>query len=284
MREILEKLGKIDRRIIYLVLAIVMIVPLITVIKLPWIRSMPTTKQLFEAVENLRETKKALMVSVDFGPETSPETYPMLEAVVQHAFSRDIPVIGLALWNVGVGFGEEVLRRLGDKYGKEYGKDYIYLGFKFPASAVILGMGTSIKEVFPVDYYGTPLDSLHLGQSIKNYSGIGLIFSISAGTPGYGTWIVYANAKFGVPVGAGVTAIGAADAYPFLPTGQLTGLLAGMKGAAEYENLIESYGYTEPGTFKRATHLMPSLSGAITAIMIFVLFANFSYFGRRRER
>ncbi len=281
-----EVLGKIDRRIIYLVLAIVVIVPLITTVKLPSVRGLPRTRQLFEAVESLKGTGKALMISVDFDPQSSPELYPMLEAIIRHAFARDIPVIGLAIWQTGTGLGEEALRTIAKEYNKKYGKDYVYLGWKWPPSAVMLSMGNFISQAFPLDYYGTPVDSLPLIQKIKNYKQIGLIISLSAGSPGYATWITYAHTKFGVPVGAGVTAVSAADAYPFLPTKQLVGLLVGMKAAAEYENMVEQhkYGYITPGVFKRATQSMPAVSGALLVMMIFVIFANISYFATRRKK
>ncbi len=282
----LEALGKVDRRIIYLVLAVVIIIPLITTVRMPSLRGLRRTKELFDAVESLKGSRKALIISVDFDPQSMPELYPMLEAVLKHAFSRDIPVIGVGLWPTGVGLGEQALKEIAKEYNKVYGKDYVFLGYKAPAVAMIMGMGVSIKKTFPVDNYGIPLDSLPLMQKVKNYKNVGLIVSFSAGSPGYTTWIYYAYTKYGVPVGAGVTAVSAADAYPFLPTRQLRGLLTGMKAAAEYENLLKEkgYSYTKPGSFMRATQSMPAVSGAVLVMMIFVIFANISYFATRRKK
>jgi len=48
-------------------------------------------------------------------------------------------------------------------------------------------------------------------------------------------------------VAVGVTAVMAADLYPYLQSGQLVGMLAGLKGAAEYEKLVDVFAaYRDP--------------------------------------
>ncbi|MCX7698237.1 MAG: hypothetical protein N2114_02070, partial [Candidatus Goldbacteria bacterium] len=58
------------------------------------------------------------------------------------------------------------------------------------------------------------------------------------GTALLDTWMVYVGDKYGVPVMGGVTAISQVGYGPYLQKGQLKGLIGGMKGAAEYEYLI----------------------------------------------
>jgi hypothetical protein len=48
-------------------------------------------------------------------------------------------------------------------------------------------------------------------------------------------------------VAVGVTAVMAADMYPYLQSGQLIGMLSGLKGAAEYEKLVDIFAaYRDP--------------------------------------
>ena len=90
---------------------------------------------------------------------------------------------------------------------------------------------------FPADYFNTPIDDLPLMNDVKNYNDVGLVVTMSGSTfPDF--WVAYAHERYGQEIAAGVTAVMAADYYPYLQTGQLVGLIGGLKGAAEYEKLI----------------------------------------------
>jgi hypothetical protein len=144
-------------------------------------------------------------------------------------------------------------------------------------------MGKSIPETFPTDHYGNPLESLPLMQGIRNFNQIPFAISLSAGDPGALTlWIPYVQSRFGQRLGTGMTAVSAADAYPYLQSGQLTGLLGGMKGAAEYEYLISQAGYTEAAT--PAIQAMDSQSMAHLAIILLIVLGNIGFLLTRKRR
>ncbi len=82
-------------------------------------------------------------------------------------------------------------------------------------------------------------------------------------------------------IGIGVTAVSAADVYPYVETGQVIGLLAGMKGAAEYEILVQSNGYSEKK--RTAVQGMDAQSLGHLFIMIFIIIGNVGYFFSRRR-
>ncbi|MEO0098137.1 MAG: hypothetical protein ABIK99_01310 [candidate division WOR-3 bacterium] len=275
-----EKLGKIDRKIIFLLMAVVIIIPLLSPLNLVG-KVGRRTQELFRAIDNLPENSY-LLITIDFDPQSMPELYPMYLAILRHAFAKNLRVIVTGLWVTGVGLGEDGLKTVAPEYNKVYGRDYVFLGWKPGITAVVLGMGRSMKETFPTDYYGTSYDSLPIFTKDITYRDIPFMVSLSAGVPGYETWIAYAQSRFGIRIGAGVTAVSAADAYPYLQSGQLTGLLGGMKAAAEYEFLNEKAGFTK--AFKPASQLMDSQSLAHLVIMILVIIGNISYFALRRKR
>ncbi len=271
----MEWLFKIDRRVVFLILAVVVILPLLVPLNLG-VRISPPVKQLFDEIDKIPPNNKPLMISIDFDPNSMPELYPMYLAVLRHAFAKNVRVIILGLWLTGISIGEEGLREVSRDFNKVNGKDYVFLGWQAGVAAVILGMGENIKRVFPADYYNTPLDSLPLMRDVRNYSDVPLFVSFSAGDPGYRAWVTYAGSSYGLRIGTGVTAVSGADAYPYLQTGQLVGLLAGMKGGAEYENLVEKAGYYKGA--KIATQAMDSQSLAHLAIMILVILGNIGFF------
>ncbi|OYD17368.1 hypothetical protein CH330_00345 [candidate division WOR-3 bacterium JGI_Cruoil_03_51_56] len=270
-----EILGKIDRRIVFGFMAIVVIVPFFFPLNVTG-KVAPPSQQLFDAVEEIQPDSKPLLISIDFDPQSMPELYPMLKAILRHAFSRNVRVCMMALWVTGVGLGEAALNEVAPEYGKVHGKDYVYLGWKPGFAAVVLGMGKSIPETFPTDQYGTPLESIPMMRGVKNFRDIPYAISISAGDPGALTlWIPYVQSRFGQKLGTGMTAVSAADAYPYLQSGQLTGLLGGMKGAAEYEHLVAEAGYSEAS--KPATQAMDSQSMAHLAIILLIVLGNIGF-------
>jgi hypothetical protein len=65
------------------------------------------------------------------------------------------------------------------------------------------------------------------------------------------------------------------DMYPFLQSKQLTGLLGGLKGAAEYEALVNKKANAVSG--------MRPQSVVHVIIIIFVIFGNVIYFISKRS-
>jgi hypothetical protein len=271
---ILHALAKIDRKIIFIILAIVIIVPLIKPLGIIS-RASSRAEAVFNAVDQI-PPGEPLMISIDFDPGSQAELYPMLNSILRHAFAKDIKVIVLGLWLTGMGLGEQALSTVSQEYNKVYGEDYVFLGWRSGVLPVILGMGEDIKRTFPTDYYGQSLDSLPMMNNIKNYRDIPFFITLSAGDPGMNTWIAYAQARYGLKMGVGSTAVSAADAYPYLQTGQLTGLLGGMKGASEYEFLVREKGYSQALT--PASQAMDSQSLAHLLILVLIVLGNIGFF------
>jgi hypothetical protein len=73
---------------------------------------------------------------------------------------------------------------------------------------------------------------------------------------------------------AGVTAVMAPKQYAYFASGQLDGLLGGMKGAAEYEKLVGKPGLAITG--------MGAQSIVHFLIIFLVLIGNIGYFVGRR--
>ena len=278
---IFKALTKIPRQVIYVVIALAVMIPLIKPIGLP-IRVMSKSQQLFAAIDSLGPQSNPVLISVDFDPQSMPELYPMLVAVLRHCFARDIKVIVMALWPQGSGLAEMALDVIPKEFNKEYGKDFAFLGYKFGVTAILLGMGDNIKGVFPVDYHGTPLDSIEITADLQNYDDLSLVITLSAGDPGWRAWLLFAQARYSARVGIGVTAVSAADVYPYVETGQVVGLLAGMKGASEYEILVHEHGYSEGK--RTAAQGMDAQSLGHLVIMVFIIIGNIGYFVTRRKK
>jgi len=287
------RLQAIDRRWIYLVIWIVVMVPLL----FPFpIKPKPTTpvEKLFSYIDTM-PAGKALVISVDFTPDTRAELQPMIVALLRHAFATGRPVGVLAMAVYGLGLGEEALSQVTAEFNAHAtthedsvinGEDYVFWGWTTPPLTVLLGMGERIANVFPVDYYGARTESLPIMRDLRNYDDVGVLVTVAASAMPR-SWIVYGQTQFGVHLGCGITAVSAADFYPYVNSGQFVGMLAGMKGAAEYEQLVMermAKNKMDWGLRNRGTEAMSSQTSAHLAIMAFIIIGNIGYFATRRRK
>jgi hypothetical protein len=272
---ILEKFGALDRRWIYLMVALAVIFPVLLPFQLP-IGITPEAQQLFDAVEAL-PNGSTVMLTFDYYASTLAETMPMSVAALHHLFRKDCKVVTMTTVPLGgPTISESVTADLAGQYGKEYGVDYVNLGYRANYTAVLLGMGTSIETIYLEDNRHTRLADLPLMQQVKNYDDIDFIFVVADnGIVDY--WISIVNAQFEKPVGAGVTAVMAPKMYSFVESGQMTGLLGGMRGAAEYEALIKHPDAAVLG--------MNAQSLVHILVIALIILGNIAFFtGRKREK
>ncbi len=269
-----ERLLQIDRRWIFLLIGVAVVIPFFLPLGLPVVVTEPT-QDLYDAVDAIPPNEQPLLLSIDYAPATLPELEPMAVAILRHCFGKGIRVAIMTLNPAGYGLAERAMVQVANEYGKEYGKDYVYLGFQPGISAPILGMGVNIRNVFPDDAYGTPLTEIPMMKGIRNYDDIPLIVTL-AGWSAAEAWIYYAYQPYHEQVGAGVTAVMATDFYPYWNTGQLVGMLGGMRGAAEYEVLVK-----QEGTGVRG---MDSQSVIHILIILLIVLGNIAYFASGRKR
>jgi len=290
MKDFLSKLGRLDRRWIYLMILAAAIVPLLLTVQPKFFVDAPT-QSLFDYVDRIEPGGRPLMMSFDYDPQVAPELDPMARAILRHCFARRVPVVGLSLAPQGDAIGEAILsqvvreqnamRREKGEDTVRYGRDYSFFGFRPAGTIVMLMMGQDIHRALPADNYKTPIDSIPMMDRVRNYDDISIVMSLAGSSYPY-SWIIFANTKFGVKIGAGQTAVMAPENYPFLQTGQLVGQLGGMKGAAEYEQLITDAGYYPRRDM--ASRAMNAVSYSHLLIIALIVIGNVGYFaGRRKE-
>ncbi len=269
-----DKISSLDRRWIYLLVALTVIFPLIVPADFP-VRITPEATQLYEAVEALPDSSVVLL-TFDYYPSSTAETEPMSTAALHHLFRKHCKVLTMTTIPLGgPSIAERVTRHIAAEYGKQYGVDFVNLGYKANYVAVLKGMGTSIEAIYPTDNSSTPLAELPMMQTVKDYRDIAFIFAV-ADNAIVEYWISIVNAQYGTRVGAGVTAVSAPKYYSFVSSGQMTGLLGGMKGAAEYEQLVSKPAIAMKGMgIQSLIHLL---------IIALVLVGNLGFFlGKRKD-
>jgi len=270
------KLQNIDRRILYLLIALVIAVPLLQ-------RPRRHPHIIFSEVRNAYATiqkvprDKVVILSAVWGPGTRAENEPQTEALMRQLFRNNTKFVLISWDQLGSAVTYDDGLRLQKEMGKRYGVDWVHLGYNpGPMYTVISGMGKDFRSVFKRDRFGTPLGDIPVTRNLRDHRDIGAVAEITpSGTVAY--WIAYFNMPYHVPLVFCPTAVMAAEAYPFLDSGQINGMLNGVMGAAQYETLL---GMGNEQTYAAAASW--ALSAAHICVLALILLGNLGYALSRR--
>ena len=278
MSDFALRLLRLDRRVIFLLIGAATLLPLLYPVGLP-VRVSPEVRRVYDYMDRL-PAGALILLSMDFEPGGKPELYPMAVALLRHAFRKDLKVLGMTLWPAGAGLAEAAFTEVAREMGKGKGGDYVFLGYAPGDASAVISMGQDFHAAFPADYYGTKTADIALLKNVRSLRDVRYVLSLSVGFPGLDTWYVYGKEKYGFELGGGCTAVSAPRFYPLLDTGQINGLLGGLRGAAEYEILLGMKGKAMAGMdAQSATHFL---------IIFLIVMCNTIYFltgqarGRRR--
>ena len=277
--DLIIKLGSIDRKIIFVLVAMSVLFPLLVTVDTP-IRVTNYTQAVFDTIENLPNNSKVL-ISFEYGPSTKPEVHPMSLALVEHIFRNGHQIYATALWPDGNFMSTQTFNQIAPKLNKKYGQDYVNLGYKPGAEAVIKGIASDISVLYTKDLKDNILSGIPMMKGVKNVSNFNLVISLSAGFPGTTEWVQFACDPHNIPLCAGCTSVQVTETLPYLDNGQVNGVLAGMPGAAEYEQLLrEKFSDIDPKS-AMALKGMPAQSIAHIMIVLLIIIGNITFFIQR---
>ncbi len=272
----LSKLEHLDRRWIYLLVALSVLFPLLFPLRIP-LQTSASTQAYYDQIEKLPEGSLVLM-STDFDPGSKAELYPMTEATLRHIFQKNLKVVIFSLWPAGPPLTELALQRANADRGNDkiQGVDFVNLGFKDGREAVIVELGRSFKEAFPLAYNGTPVGQIPIMEKVENYASFPLFVNISVGYPGTKEYVQYAQSRFSITMISGAGAVSVPEFSAYLQSGQLKGMLSGIAGCGEYEQLLN-----HPGL---ALTFMDAQSAGHVLIVVMILIGNIVYFMTRKRK
>jgi len=275
LEDMILKFGSVDRRFIFVLIGLAVFIPLLYPIDLP-IRTTPTTEKVYKAIDAIPANSKVLM-SFDYGPSTKPEIHPMTLGVMRQLLRKDHQIYITCLWPDGLYMALDALEEINKEFDLVEYEDYVLLGFRPGNEAIVKGLASDLRKVYTVDAKGVMLADIPMMDGVNNLKDFQFIFTGSAGYPGTFEWVQYGGDPTGVPLSSGTTSIQVNEVMPYVQSGQVRGILAGMPGAAEYEKLIGTPGIAIQG--------MAAQSFAHLVIVLFIVLGNLAYFiTERRER
>ena len=273
--DIFEKLQSLDRRLFYLLMALAIAIPIINPIGLP-IDITDPVKKTYEFVESL-PNGSTVVIGFDYEPGDEIDLSPIAEAVLHQLARKNIRVVALASFPAGPTFAEEALLVL-EEYGYEYGKDYVNLGHYAGGEPTLAAFATDPTSIFVRDWFGNDVSSMPLMKELTSMKDFSMAMTLNDGpTGGTGTheWVRQAVMAHDVPLIMGVTGVLYASNQTYVQSGQCKGILAGLRAAAEYEQLIDRKGIGTTG--------MDAQSMAHILIVLFVILGNIGMFMTKKE-
>jgi len=267
------------RRAIFLLTAVVVAIPLLVKIEMPVVVGWPA-RNLYEAVERV-PPDKIVVVSISWSAGSKGETAPQTTALIRHLAKSGKR---FAIWSFsdiqGPELAQAIAAPLADEYKRKYGVDWVNWGYKSGAASMMRGWAQDIWGTIKEDRNGTPVAKLPFMQKAHSYKDIGLIIDISAGslsgTPTFRYYVQFLKGIYNVPVGCACTGVMAAETFPYLDSKQIVGMLRGLAGAAEYEELVGFHG--------EGIRRMTAQSFAHLFVIALIILGNVGYFlGKRRS-
>lgn len=285
------RLARGDRRWIFLIMALAIVVPLYVPIGLP-IKPSPMTKAAFNVVESLREGD-VVYVSIDTEPAGTPELEPYFRALMLQLKRKGVRMVFGCLWYNAPPLAERWMREVVEAELAPAGTpgyagppdrayvrnvDHVYLGFREGQINTMLGMATDLRRVFDGRTEdGLPIDAVPWLAGVRSLADMKLLISVSGLSPGAKEWVQYVQGRYGLRMVAATTAVSTTDLAPYYQSGQLLGLVAGLSGAAEYEVLVGRPGAGVAGA--------DVLNAGHAVVILAIVLGNVLFFaGRRRRR
>ena len=297
MKNYILKLGNLDRRIIFLLIGLAVLIPLINpnLIDLP-LGEDRNTRVVYDSISDLNTNDKVL-ISFAYGASTKPEVHPMAVGLLNHLFSKGVKVYIVSLWPESPIMAEQAISsvRNSNLFSIEDGIDYVMFDYKVGGFVVIKGIADNFRDIYQQDKNGKSINDLPIMEGIYDVTDFDFVFDFSAGVPGNAEWVQYACDPKNVPLSSGCTSIMVTDAIPYVESGQLKGILAGMPGAAEYEQMVYDFMVNEQinnNSFinpqgnivkGKAYARMSAQSVAHLLMVLFIVIGNIAYYYSRKE-
>ncbi len=264
----------IDRRVVYVIIVLGVSLPFFLK---PVIKIKPTkwVKTSYELIEEAAKKNKPILIGFDYDPATMAELQPMAEVILRHAFSKNVKVMGINFIPNGTSLAATTMDEVAAEFGKEYGKDYVFMGYLPQFDLVLLNFGDDFRKSYKKDFTELKISEIPMLSNIQNFDDFHLVIDLS-GTKLPMYYILYGVTRYGFNFITGCTAVSATEYYPYLQSGQMKGLIPGMKGAAEYEFIL--------GKISDGMRGMASQTWGHLVIIFFIVVGNILFYIRRKMK
>lgn len=269
---LIEKLGSIDRKIIYIGMIAIMLLTMIFPIGLP-LTIEESTEMSFNTLDNL---EPGSVVGLDFSfliEAMSGDYGPVTYAFLSHIFNLPIKIVFYGFKEDTVAIYQLVMNNINTR-NKVYGQDFVMLGYIPGLETGLAIFAKNLREIVKQDYKGTDIDQIPMMTDINNAYDFDVFISISYGYVGMEPYSRQIYSVYHKPIIIGASGSDISMAVSYYQSKQIAGYVVGIKGAAEYELLLK-----EPGI---ASGYMDAISFSFIYTIILIIVGNISYFSSKK--
>jgi hypothetical protein len=213
---------------------------------------------------------------VDFGYSGGgePELAPFAVATYAQLFRKaDIKVVTMSTASEGPLLWEKAMTELNiARFGKEYGKDYIHIGYIAGTETAMAAVGKSISATTTTDYKGTPLSKYSIMQGVDSAEDFALLIEYTTGGDQSEGWVRQWYTSYKTPYLCCVLAMMVPTMLPYQKAGQIVSVVSGAQ-AGQIEILVKAPGRgVKSADVITVTHLL---------CIALVVVGNIAYFGKK---
>ena len=279
----LRFLQTVDRRVLYALLLLSVTLPFFLNVTLP-MKISPATESLYNAIEALHEGDFVLL-GTDWSGGTRGENYPETEAFMRHIMQKKLRFGILCFDPQSPTLVGAIAHGLQDQYGYKEGENWVNFGYKVDAKNFFKGFSQSIVSLVPNDTRGIPLAGLPVMNGVRSAADIRFVMVITP-TSLFQTYIQFLAGPKHIPMGLAPTSVMVPEAFNYLDSGQLVGMIPGLPGAGEYQVKYDKQYPPAPGQNRppsKAAAFSNSASFAHLLIIAFILLGNVAMILERRQ-
>ena len=268
------KMQKVDRRVIYSLLLLSIVLPMLSpAVKFPIIPSQQSI-DFFNGINDVAAKTPGKLVIVDgfWANGTRGEQQWQTQAILTHLMRKHLKFALLSFDTQNETLMPKIAADLAKEYGYRYGTDYINWGYRPVPQQTIKGLVTDVPGTIGHDFSGKSVTSFPVMHGIKSSADIGAVIDITP-VSSIVNWIGLFQGANNTPLFYAPTAVMAPEGYPYLDSGQITGLLTGIKGAGDYETLLHVHSLGSQAT--------SALSFVYALIILLIIVGNIGYFQER---
>jgi hypothetical protein len=261
-----------SKNVLYILLITLLIYPLIFPLGIPLSIS-SRTMQVYNYVKDLKPGCNVYM-EIYYEVAARGELEPNAIALTKQLFDKGCKIVFGSLISTGPIVFSLLLRSAPDLFeAKQYGVDYVYLGYVSGGEAAAASLAKSIKGTVSVDNYGNRVETLPLLKEIDKATDFSLAIIVSSGTDTFNWYVRQWYTPYNVPLLFVSLSVIAPSVEPFVGAKQAIGMLVGQRSAAEYELLVGRKGL--------GLASMDSQSLTHALILVFIAVGNVVYWSKR---
>jgi len=270
-----SKLTALPREIVMGLVMISIIVPALHPLGLP-ILTGQMSRDWYNTVDSLPEGSVVLF-DIGYGSGGYPSLGPGNIAALHQMFEKNLKVVIMATALEGTLMYPLIMEQVKpeENYGMVYGEDYVFIGYIAGTQTAMAGVLGDLHSLVANDYQGRPISEMPLMEQVHGAEDIDLVAYITTSGDVAEGWVYQAYSQYKLKVIGGVLSMMTTSIKPYYDSGQLHGLMDGIKGAADLEFLTG-----HPGDAIVSSDI---LTFSQSLVLIFIAVGNISYFMSRKE-